>query len=66
MLRMMMMVALVGACVGPQQNPRWPDHRKQHDAKLDALEQTMAAQEAEIAELKTRLAKLETQLPPRQ
>jgi len=69
MVRMMMVVVMlaVAACGGmQQQNPRWPDHRKQHDAKLDELAHEVTAQQAEITKLEARLAKLETELPPPQ
>jgi hypothetical protein len=67
MIRMMVMVVMLGACSGmQQQSPRWPDHRKHHDEQLDQLEHEVAAQQAQITKLEERLGKLEHALPPPQ
>jgi hypothetical protein len=52
---LIMVMTLSGCAAGVPRSARWPDHRKEHDAKLGQLEN-------EIAALKQRIERLETEV----
>ena len=56
---MLVVVVALTACVDTNKNTRWPEHRKDHDARLDKLAQQVDADNLQIAVLPRRIANLE-------
>jgi len=64
---MLVVVVALTACVDTNKNTRWPEHRKDHDARLDKLAQQVDADNVQIAVLTRRIANLEillAKVPP--
>lgn len=59
---MMVVVVALTACVDTNKNTRWPEHRKDHDARLDKLAHQVDDETQQIAALTKRISDLETQL----
>ena len=62
MWRMLVVVVALTACVETNKGTRWPEHRKDHDARLDKLAQQVDADNVQIAVLTRRIANLEIRL----
>jgi hypothetical protein len=61
-MRLVTIVLLLAACGEVRQNHRWPDHRRDKDAAINALEQRATSLEARIKQLEQAVVKL--QHPP--
>jgi len=54
-------IALAG-CGETRQVPRWPNHRREKDEQIEALQQVTRALRTQAVTLEARLHKLETEL----
>jgi hypothetical protein len=62
MWRILAVVVALQGCVDANKGTRWPGHRKDHDARLDKLEEQLLVDDRQLASLALRIKQLESAL----